>query len=180
MNPATGNVGPSKSAPSNYQTIVPDERTGGQCQRLFNIIFPGGFRRGTSSMGSNRCAGWKLRAGNPWLLRPYRGEVPERPNGRDWKSRRGYRLSRVQIPPSPPDSFPHPHWQPQSTFALAFPSIVVALDPRCVFRASDARSVVAVVRGRRLLGWRIAPAVCLRCLRSSSGQPACRWTGAIR
>ena len=30
------------------------------------------------------------------------GEVPEWTNGRDWKSRRGLRLSRVRIPPSPP------------------------------------------------------------------------------
>ena len=40
------------------------------------------------------------------LLRParfsQRGEVPEWPNGHDWKSCRGASLSRVRIPPSPP------------------------------------------------------------------------------
>ena len=59
--------------------------------------------------GSPTAAPGKPRANYPWLLRPCRGEVPERPNGRDWKSRRGYRLSRVQIPPSPPDAFPPTH-----------------------------------------------------------------------
>ena len=113
LNRVTGDFGPSKSAPSKYRARVPGESTGGQCQRLFNIIFPGGFRRRTPRW--NSCQGvqplrrGKLRAIDPWLLRPCRGEVPERPNGRDWKSRRGYRLSRVQIPPSPPDYFPHPH-----------------------------------------------------------------------
>ncbi len=172
--------------PPTYCTSVPDERTGGQCRRLFNIIFPGGFRRGTPARSPTAAPG-KLRAINPWLLRPCRGEVPERPNGRDWKSRRGYRLSRVQIPPSPPGVSPQP--------ALATPIDVclpLPIHRRGVglsMRFPGARRTPGCggcsgakegVRGCRLPGWRIAPAVCLRCRRSSSGRPAGTWTCAIR